>query len=222
MGRMSSSFAELAAAPVPPLDELALALAAEFRVVDHQAAMRALDALGEEVAEETGVADGSPGAQAQACADVLGGRHGFTGDRDDYDHPDNSMLDVVLDRRRGLPILLSVVYVEAGRRAGVPLAGVGLSGHFVVGHFGAERPLLLDPFNHGAPLDEELDDAFVEPWSPTEIAMRMLNNLVLAFRRRGDLAAAVHAAGMRLALPADDDVRGALERELRVLRSQLN
>ena len=67
-----------------------------------------------------------------------------------YDHPDNSMLDLVLTRRRGLPILLSVVYVEVARRAGIELAGVGLPGHFVVGHFGAEPAALLDPFAGGA------------------------------------------------------------------------
>ena len=49
------------------------------------------------------------------------------------------MLDLVLARRTGLPILLSVVYVEAARRAGIRLSGVGLPGHFVVGHFGETR-----------------------------------------------------------------------------------
>ena len=59
------------------------------------------------------------------------------------------MLDLVLTRRRGLPILLSVVYVEVARRAGIQIAGVGLPGHFVVGHFGTDPPVLLDPFAGG-------------------------------------------------------------------------
>jgi regulator of sirC expression with transglutaminase-like and TPR domain len=216
------SFAELAAAPDPSLDDLALSLAAEFRVVDEGGARARLDALGAELAAAVEATDGSPGAQATACAAVLGGAHGFLGDREDYDHPDNSMLDVVLERRRGLPILLSVVYLEAARRAGVPLAGVGLPGHFVVGHFGAPQPVLLDPFAGGFPVDGEVDASDLVPWTPPEIAMRMLNNLVGAFHRRGDLADAIHAAGMRLALPADEATREALERELRVLRAQLN
>src|ERR687885_532557 len=117
-----SSFAELARAPDPPLADLALALAAEFGDVD-----------------AVGPCAGDAVAEARACAGLLGGRHGFAGDREEYDHPDNSMLDRVLERRRGLPILLSVVYVAVAERAGVPLGGVGLPGHFVVGHFGA-RP----------------------------------------------------------------------------------
>jgi regulator of sirC expression with transglutaminase-like and TPR domain len=217
------SFAEIAAAPLPPLDALALALAAEFRQVDTEAALGALDALGEEVVAELDGRPGTPEEHVRACAAVLAGRHGFTGDREEYDHPDNSMLDVVLDRRRGLPILLSVVWVETARRAGVPLAGVGLGGHFVVAHFGAgPRPLLLDPFDDGARVDAAVDEAFLEPWTPPAIAMRMLNNLVLAFRRRGDTAAAIHAAGMRLALPADDAVREGLQRELQAMRARLN
>src|SRR5215210_192398 len=187
-----ASFAELAARPEPPLDELALALAAEFRRVDASAARATLDALGAEIANAVGGRAGSgAAAEARACADVLGGVHGFAGDRDEYDHPDNSMLDRVLERRRGLPILLSVVYVAAAGRAGVPLAGVGLPGHFVVGHFGTDRPVLLDPFAGGAELRGDVDAQWVRPWTPSETAMRMLNNLVGSYQRRGDLGAAI-------------------------------
>jgi regulator of sirC expression with transglutaminase-like and TPR domain len=216
-----TAFAELAAEPAPSLDRLALALAGEFREVDEAGALARLDALGEEVAAAITAGDGTPAAQARACAEVLGGAHGFEGDREEYDHPDNSMLDVVLERRRGLPILLSVVYLEAARRAEVPLAGVGLPGHFVVGHFGGDRPLLLDPFDRGFVFDGDVDEDDVEPWGPFDIAMRMLNNLVGAFWRRGDLSAAVHAAGMRLALPIDEAQHEALEAELRALRKRL-
>src|SRR4051794_7261585 len=107
---------------------LALALAAEFRVVDAGFALDRLDALGVDLATAVAQTDGGPHAEARACAEVLAGVHGFTGDAENYDDPDNSMLDVVLERRRGLPIVLSVVYVEAARRADVPLVGVGLPG----------------------------------------------------------------------------------------------
>lgn len=218
-----TAFAELAAEPAPSLDRLALALAGEFREVDEAQALGRLDALGEEVAAAVAAGDGSAAAQARACAEVLGGAHGFEGDREAYDHPDNSMLDVVLERRRGLPILLSVVYLEAARRAEVPLAGVGLPGHFVVAHFGAGTPVLLDPFDRGFLFDGDVDvdDDDLEPWGPFDIALRMLNNLVGAFWRRGDLSDAVHAAGMRLALPVDEAQREALEAELRELRNRL-
>jgi len=213
------TFAELAAEPDPRLDLLALALAAEFRDVDARQALAKLDVLGAELAEAGAT---TPEEETRACSALLGEKHGFTGDRERYDHPENSMLDVVLSRRRGLPILLSVVYVEAARRAGIALAGVGLPGHFVVGHFGAAPPLLLDPFAGGVPLVPAVPDPLVRPWGAAEIAMRMLTNLVAAYGRRGDLALAIRAAELRLALPAEPGLRATLEAEARALRSRLN
>jgi regulator of sirC expression with transglutaminase-like and TPR domain len=212
-----AAFADLATARDPPLDGLALALAAEFREVDAPAALRTLDALGEEVA-----AAGARTASEQVAvlAGTLGERHGFAGDTAEYDHPDNSMLDVVLERRRGLPILLSVVYVEVARRARIPLAGVGLPGHFVVGHAGSDPPLLLDPFNRGVVIEVERTPL---PWtSAHDIAMRMLNNLVGSLLRRGDLGAAITAAELRLRLPAPEPLRDTLRAEARALRARLN
>jgi regulator of sirC expression with transglutaminase-like and TPR domain len=216
------SFAQLAREPDPPLGALALALAAEFHEVDVAGAIAALDALGRDVAAAASRTDGTPAAQARAVAGVIGGAHGFAGDREQYDHPDNSMLDVVLARRRGLPIVLSVVYVEAARRAGIPLAGVGLPGHFVVGHFGADPPILLDPFAGGAGVDGEPPDELVRPWHAAQIAMRMLNNLVGSYARRGDLGAAIRAGDLRLALPAEESFREGLRAELRAMQARLN
>jgi regulator of sirC expression with transglutaminase-like and TPR domain len=218
------SFAELAAVPAPRLDLLALALAAELRPeVDAGGALATLDALGAELAQVVARLAIDPAAQLRACSDLLGAAHGFTGDDDDYDHPDNSMLDLVLERRRGLPIVLSVVYVEVARRAGLPLAGVGLPGHFVVGHFGGPQVLLIDPFNRGARLQGgDAGPGFVRPWAPAEIAMRMLNNLVAGHTRRGDFGLAIRAAELRLLLPADAALRETLEVELRGMQATLN
>jgi len=99
---------------------------------------------------------------------------------------------------------------------------VGLSGHFVVGHFGAAPPVLLDPFARGAPVEVDGPPAVIRPWPAQEIAMRMLNNLVAAFERRGDLAAAIRAASLRVDLPVGRAPRAALEAELRALRARLN
>ena len=217
------SFTAQARRPDARLDELALAMAAEFGAVDAAAALATLDGLGAELAElvrEAG--ERTPAAEARACATLLGDRLGFAGDREHYDDPDNSMLDRVLSRRRGLPILLSVVYVEVARRAGVALEGVGLPGHFVVGHFGASPPLLLDPFSGGAPVAGDHPEHFVRPWSPHEIAMRMLNNLVGSFQRRGNIAAAIRAGELRLALPAEEALQDALRTELRRMQARLN
>jgi regulator of sirC expression with transglutaminase-like and TPR domain len=215
-------FAELAATPEAALDLLALALAAEFRDVDASGAIERLDALGAELSSDVAVTSGAPEPQALACGQLLGVTHRFSGDREDYDNPDNSMLDLVLERRRGLPILLSVVYVEVARRAEIPLAGVGVPGHFVVGHFGADPPLLLDPFDGGGAIKAYVADSDVRPWGAHEIAMRMLNNLVLAYQRRGDIGSAMRAASMRLALPAESAQRSILETELRAMQARLN
>jgi regulator of sirC expression with transglutaminase-like and TPR domain len=217
-----SSFAELAAQPDATMDVMALALGAEFREVDAPGAIATLDALGAELSRDAGRTSGAVSELAVACAQLLGVAHGFEGDRERYDHPDNSMLDIVLGRRRGLPILLSVVYIEVARRAGIALAGVGLQGHFVVGHFGADPPLLLDPFAGGRPVQLDVARDLLRPWRAHEIAMRMLNNLVLAYQRRSNLGAAIRAAGMRLMLPADDPLRDTLLVELRALQARLN
>ena len=212
------SFGAVAARREPSLDELALALAGELRDVDAGGALAELDRLGAELAPAAG---GGPPAEVEALGELLGRRHGFVGDRYDYDHPDNSMLDLVLERRRGLPILLSVVYVEVARRAGIALAGVGLPGHYVVGHFGRTPPLLLDPFGGGAPM-EPTAPLDLRPWGPHETALRMLNNLVGSYQRRADLARAIRAAELRLELPMSEPQRAALGAELRSLRARLN
>ncbi|WP_345672840.1 transglutaminase-like domain-containing protein, partial [Streptomyces phyllanthi] len=112
---------------------------------------------------------GGPRAWALALSELLGGRYGFHGSPGDYQRLESSLLHEVLRRRRGLPILLSVVWMEIARRAGAPVYGVALPGHFVVGfgsqefgaqefgaqEFGAqgsgplEGQVLADPFDGG-------------------------------------------------------------------------
>jgi regulator of sirC expression with transglutaminase-like and TPR domain len=216
------SFVELAEAPLPAMDVLALSVAAEFREVDTDASLGMLDVLAEDLSHAVAGTLHRPLEVSLACGQVLGRDHGFLGDRERYHHPDNSMLDIVLSRRRGLPILLSVVYIEVARRAGIPLAGVGLPGHFVVGHFGSSPAVLLDPFNAGAHIDAPIPESALRPWHPHEIATRMLNNLVAAYQRRGDLGRAIRAAQMRLILPTSDSLRDTMSAELRALQSRLN
>ena len=216
------TFEDLAGAPNPPLDALALALAAEFRDLDAPGAIATLDLLGAELSHEARRTSGAPDQLARACAHLLGDKHGFAGDREHYDHPDNSMLDLVLSKRRGLPILLSVVYIEVARRAGIQLSAVGLPGHFVVGDLASDPPLLLDPFAGGQAIEAGIGLDLIRPWGAHEIAMRMLNNLAAAYQRRGDLRAAIQATRMRLTLPADGPLRDTLYAELRGLQARLN
>jgi regulator of sirC expression with transglutaminase-like and TPR domain len=215
-------FAVLARDPDATLDVLALALAAEFRDADAAGAIARLDILGAELSHAAEQTNGTPEAHALVCGQILGAAHGFVGDREHYDDPGNSMLDLVLARRRGLPILLSVVYVEVARRAGIQIAGVGLPGHFVVGHFGTDPPVLLDPFAGGGRVQTDATQELVRPWRSHEVAMRMLNNLVMAYHRRGDISAAIHAARMRLELPTEASHRDILHAELGAMRARLN
>lgn len=216
------SFAVVAARPEASLDIVALSLAAEFREIDAAAALATLDSLAAELVRAAEPTSRTPEELARACGRTLGVAHGFAGDRAHYDRPENSMLDLVLARRRGLPILLSVVYVEVARRAGIELGAVGLPGHFVVGHFGADPPLLLDPFAGGGRISPAVALQSIRPWRAHEVAMRMLNNLVAAYQRRGDLGAAIHAARMRTALPAQASEREMLQAEFRALQARLN
>ena len=84
----------------------------------------------------------------------------FAGDGDDYHHPRNSLLHEVLARRVGMPITLSVVAIEVGRRLGVPIRGVGLPGHFVIRD--KQSGTFADPFGARCALRRGGDDRVVE------------------------------------------------------------
>jgi regulator of sirC expression with transglutaminase-like and TPR domain len=209
-------FSVLATAPDAPLDELALAIAAEMRPVDADAALGRLD----ELAGRVDPAAVGPLAELDALVGVLAREEGLRGDRADYDDPRNSMLDLVLERRRGLPILLSVVYIEVARRVGIQMAGFGLPGHFVCGHVGGGEALLIDPFAGGRPV--AAPPGPLRPWTPHETATRMLNNLIGSYERRGDLTRAIRAAELRLLLPVDELASVRHEIEARALHARLN
>ena len=81
---------------------------------------------------------------------------GFIGDRQTYDDPRNSLLPMVIERRRGLPISLCILWIELARRMGFQAVGVGLPGHFICGIENDGMGLLLfDPFNGGSPVGHE-------------------------------------------------------------------
>lgn len=216
---MAGDFQSVAATATATLDELALALAAEFRPVLRDRALEELDRLG---AALSGMPLSTPLERAHSLQQLLGEAEGFAGDRERYDHPDNSMLDLVLERRRGLPILLCAVYVEVARRAGIAVSGVGLPGHFLAGILEGETVLLLDPFSGGRLVVPDVEPSEVRAWHPHETALRMLNNLVASFGRRGDLSHAIRAAELRVMLPLEGRLQVSLEAELRALRSRLN
>lgn len=125
---------------------------------------------------------------------VVSIREGLGGDIDTYYDPRNSFLNEVMDRRRGIPITLAVVWMEVGRRAGIKVQGVGLPGHFLIYAAGQ----LVDPFGGGEAIGADeaaalfaenyggsprLNPQWLDPVAPEAILERMLGNLTEAYRR---------------------------------------
>ena len=180
------------------LDVAALELAAiEFPGLDLDASFFRLDSLAEQIASQlTRNASGLEFIQAtnEILFDVLQ----FRGNEDNYYDPRNSCLNSVLMRRLGIPISLSVVYIEIARRLGRPVYGVGLPGHFIIAYEDAETRYWVDPFNHGrilsfadccalakqnASVDLRSNPALLAPVNKRQILVRMLSNLKAIYLR---------------------------------------
>ncbi len=154
----------------------------------------------DELALRSGVAREPAGrARLDRLSAFLFEQEGFRGNADDYYDPRNSCLNDVLDRRLGIPITLSVLMLEIGRRVGLAVAGIGLPGHFVVGAQMGGAVVVVDPFRGGRTLTREdagslvsrvvgrpmnLTEAHFAPASKREIITRMLLNLKGIYARR--------------------------------------
>lgn len=199
-------FAGLVGRPDPPLDQAALALAAGADPdLDPAPWLAELDRLAAGV-------DSLPGLLRRLFV-----TEGFAGDQRYYRDPRNSLLNHVLARRIGIPITLAVVAIEVGRRARVPLEGVGMPGHFLVREPGGDH--CLDVFDGGRALSADACEARFRsvtgagpdvPFGPhllrtastTTILVRMLQNLRVVYRSRRRPADLEWVLRMRLALPA--------------------
>lgn len=189
------------------LDEAAMEVAA----LDHggmarQGVFRQLDLWAARVLERAGPHASGP-KLLHALNSVLFDEEKLEGDREDYYAPANSCIDLVMARRKGLPITLSVICIEVGRRAGLPLSGVNLPAHFVCRFDDASGVrVMIDPFDRGRLLTEQdciefisqltggvqlppLEELFA-PAPKSRIIARMLNNLHGAYWRRGDVGKA--------------------------------
>jgi len=172
------------------LDRAALYLAGEeYPSLDVTAFLAQLDAFATRVFLQVNDKS-SPSDMARAIAVHLFTDVGFRGNSGEYYSPDNSFLNRVIETRTGIPITLSVVFMEVGRRLGLRCSGIGLPGHFIVGL--DDTGEYLDPFNGGVPLSVEdcrilvqrmsggqleWTDQFLEPLTKHDILFRMLNNL---------------------------------------------
>lgn len=199
------------------LDLAALAVSAlENPDVDVDGALRALDALAARVMALC--PNGSILQKLQALRRVLGDEEGLRGNTERYHAPENSFLERVLERKLGLPISLSIVYLEVARRAGIPLFGVSFPGHFLVAaEIDEGRKLVLDPFDGGQLLTEtgcedllarvapqvKFSPKLLVPAPVKSIAYRMLNNLKRAYLDKGEGERALKVVDLMLALAPD-------------------
>jgi len=205
------------------LDEAALLVAAEeYPGLDVAAHQGRLDEMARSVADRLR-RELEPHRLAYLLSHHLFGHLGFRGNVGDYYDPRNSFLNEVLDRRVGIPITLSILYVAVGGRLGLPLAGVSFPGHFIVVYRATPEPFFLDAFNEGRLLTESdfrlitleqfgpgaaLDPAVLRPATPHEVIARLLRNLKHIYVTREDFPRAVRCSErILLVTPAAEERR---------------
>ncbi len=199
-----------------------------LQATDTETVIRGLDDIAARIAE--------PSVEALVAA-LFGGSHPFRGNQADYYAASNSLVHRVLERRIGIPISLSILTIEVGRRLGLDLSGVGMPAHFIVGvtpSVGFIPELFIDPFHGGQLLNLEqcqalfhrvvgqhqpFDRLFLAVTPTLGILERVLNNLKAIYSRNGDLRSLRTVMILRSRLPGI----GAVELdEFRRLMAPLN
>lgn len=214
-------FAELALQPEPLIDltEVALVIALEeYPGLEVECYLRQLDRWSVAIRE-----------RLEGCADIsraidqinrlLFEQEGFHGETDDYYSPHTAFMNEVLDRHIGLPITLSILYLEVSRRVGVHIAGVALPGHFLVKVSSPGGDMLIDPFDGGRVLtslecQKLLDEVFgggvrlrehhLRSESKRRILARLLCHLKSVYLRRDDPEGALASVDRLLILDQND------------------
>ncbi len=235
---------QLAKDPEDALDvaEAALVIAQhEYPALDIGTYLRRFDELAQAVRER--LEPDSPTTHTIVALNrFLYQEQGFSGNAEDYYDPRNSFLNEVLDRRLGIPITLAIVYIEVGRRLGLPLAGVSFPAHFLVRLSLPQGALVLDPYAGGMALhEEELQrrllqacgeagtqlslERLLAPATKREILARMLRNLKAIYVRSGEpdkaLAAIERLLVLAPGLPEDIRDRGLVYEQLECAQAAL-
>lgn len=218
-----------ALARVPPRLDLAVLAIAQLQDTppDEQAVLAQLDVWADRVHTR------ADRGRLDALVSVLSEDEGFEGDQLTYLAPENSYLDRVIERRKGLPITLTVLFMEVGRRAGLEVQGLGLPGHFIA----RLDDELFDPFHGGRRLSLEdvealvaksgakLEQRHLSPVGPRAICWRMLNNLKNGFIQQAQPSRALPVVDLILALaprhPTELRLRAGLLFELGAFRAAL-
>jgi regulator of sirC expression with transglutaminase-like and TPR domain len=198
--------------------------------IDIESYLHTLDRMAAEIRDSL-PQDAGEDVRLAALTRYLFEENGFHGSRTNYYHRANSYLNQVIDDREGLPITLSVLFMELGRRLELKIEGVGLPGHFVVRHVPADgEPQLIDVFDGGKPMSPRqaeaqvlastgrpLTDEDLKPADERSIIVRMLGNLLGVAQEKDDKEAMLRYLEAIVAVRPD----AAQERGLRaVLRQQ--
>ena len=216
------------------LDRAALLIAAEeYHELSIESYLSKLDGLAERVASRLH-GDAGPHETLTRMRTVLVEEEGFSGNTEEYNDPRNSFLNDVLDRRLGIPIALSTVYMEVGRRIGFCLQGIGFPGHFLIKHCTPSEEIVVDPFHTGrimadADLQSQLDTNFggrirhepklLATITSREFLFRMLSNLKSIYVRARDTERALAAVERMLVLAPENSRE---HRDRGVLLAQLD
>lgn len=227
------AFARAVSDPDMDLARVALTIAApEYPGLDVRQCLTRLDRLAERVGGAAGF--GEDAYRRLACMDyVLFRQEGFRGDDEDYQDPENSFLNRVMERKRGIPITLSVLYLEVARRLDMEVRGVGFPGHFLVKTVCDRQEVFVDPFHRGRILSPsdlqglldklyggrlEVRPEYLAAVSDRQIVRRMLHNLKRTYVDRQDLERCLRAVEMLVTLDPDDAEQ---VRDRGLLRSRL-
>jgi len=192
--------------------------------------------------------DIAPEEKVVALNELLFDDLGYSGNTRDYYDPRNSYLNEVIDRRTGIPITLAVLYMEIGRRIGLPVEGVSFPGHFLVRLQVRGGTLVLDPFSGGMPqsgeeLRERLKrlippgaagrvpveqlalDSFLEPAGKRQILARLLRNLKAIYRENNQPERLLEVLNRMIIVAPDSSVdlrdRGLVYQQLECWRPAL-
>lgn len=212
----------------------------EYPGLDVAAYLRRLDAMGGEVSARLGL-EIEPSHIVTTINTYLFDELGFRGNTQHYDDPRNSFLNDVLERRTGIPITLSVAYIEIARSVGLPIVGVGMPGHFLVQYSARPGAFWIDPFHRGQILTQEdcqtrlaqmygqavaWSGTYLEPVSDHAILQRMLYNLKAIYVHYGDHTRALSVVErillLRPGLLTEIRDRGALRAQLGQLEAALD
>jgi len=212
-----------------PDEKICLAKAAlhiaqeEYPELDTEEYLNALDTMADELQERL-PASRYPLRMVQSINHYLYDDLGFAGDKTNYYDPRNSFLNQVIDRRLGIPITLSLVYLEVAQRVDFPMLGVGMPGHFLIRPDVPDIEIFVDPFHDGEILFTQdcqdrlsqiyqqpvtLQPEFLDVISKRQFLSRMLNNLKYIYLKQQDFTKALGSVERILLLFPDSTGGGA-------------